>query len=89
MPTENEVLQQALLLPTSQRAHIARRVLESLDGDSMDADADAMWADEVESRASGYDRGEVTALDAEGALERARRTIGYDARAIGSSNDRT
>jgi putative addiction module component (TIGR02574 family) len=75
MLSDAEVLEQALVLPAAQRADIARKLLESLDTEPVDPGVDKAWADEVESRASAYDRGEVTALDADQVFDRARQSL--------------
>jgi putative addiction module component (TIGR02574 family) len=75
MMTEAELIEQALTLPSVQRADIARKLLESLDEGPADSDADQAWADEVEARAAAYDRGEVSAIDSEQVFDRARQSI--------------
>ena len=50
------------MLPTD-RAAVVERLLASLD--QSDAQIDALWALEAESRIAAYDAGRVTAYDAE------------------------
>ncbi len=75
MLTHAKVLEEALVLPAAQRADIARKLLESLDDEPVDPDADSLWANEIEARASAHDRGEVTALDADQVFDRAREYL--------------
>ena len=44
------ILQEALALPTEERARIAVDLIASIDGEP-DADAEAAWAEEIERRA--------------------------------------
>jgi len=76
MLSETELLERALELPATQRAAIAQRLLESLDAEAPDSDADEAWADEIERRAAAYDRGEMEASDAGEAIERVRQSLG-------------
>ena len=76
MLTETEVLQQAMELPAPQREAIAQRLLESLNFANADQRAiDEEWAEEIERRASAYDRGEVQSIDGREAIERIRQSL--------------
>ena len=59
----------ALQLATADRAHLAERLLESLDEDDQIL---AAWIGEAERRADAYDRGEIGGVDAETSLSRLR-----------------
>jgi putative addiction module component (TIGR02574 family) len=56
--TEN-VLQNALLLPVSDRAELAAALLASLDGEP-EEDVEAAWSAEIERRASRVRSGDAT-----------------------------
>jgi putative addiction module component (TIGR02574 family) len=58
------IFEQALRLPSSDRADLAERLLESLTPDA-DARIDALWAAEAEDRIAAFRRGEITAVAAE------------------------
>lgn len=75
MLSEAEVVKEALSLPAPQRAQIAGRLLESLDDEPFDPDAERLWAAEIEARAAAYDRGEVTAIDGDKVMEDARQRL--------------
>lgn len=58
------IFEQALRLPSPERADLAERLIESLAPDT-DARIDALWAAEAESRIAAYRRGELIAIPAE------------------------
>ena len=62
------IFEQALGLPSSERAELAGRLLESL-APSTDARIDALWAAEAESRIAAYHRGDISAIPAEEVFE--------------------
>ncbi|MBI3945354.1 MAG: addiction module protein [Armatimonadetes bacterium] len=53
-----EVIEEALRLSPRERAELAARLIESLDGDR-DADAEAAWSDEIARRVHELDAGLV------------------------------
>jgi len=57
-----KILQDALNLPTEERAEVAARLIESLE-EARDPDIDAAWAAEVERRCKAIDAGEAVASD--------------------------
>jgi len=59
-PAEH-LLQSALSLPPSDRADIAASLIQSLD-ETVDADADAAWAEEIKRRIEAIDNGQVTLI---------------------------
>ena len=75
MLTETELLEHVLELSPTQRAAIAQRILESLEPEEADSDADKAWADEIERRVAAYDRGETASVDAGEAVERIRQAL--------------
>jgi putative addiction module component (TIGR02574 family) len=62
----------ALQLPPSDRAHLAERLLVSLDEDD---EILAAWVEEAERRADAYERGEMEAIDFDEAIAQARARI--------------
>jgi putative addiction module component (TIGR02574 family) len=54
----NDLLNAALPLPKSDRAHLAASLLRSLDPPD-DPQADAAWAAEIERRVNSIDNGDV------------------------------
>ena len=72
MVATERVLAEALELPPIERAVVIERLFQSFDTGS-DADREARWADEVESRFAAYDRGEIKATPAEEVFARINR----------------
>lgn len=60
----NKILEEALQLPSSQRADLAERLLDSLEFDT-DERVDALWAAEAESRIAAFRGGELSAVPSE------------------------
>jgi len=54
------LLKDALSLDAPSRAELVDELLASLD--RPDAEADALWAEEAESRIDAYDRGEIKSV---------------------------
>ena len=61
------LIDQALELPASERAVVAEQLLLSLD--KPDAELDAVWASEAESRLSAYQNGQEPAIPLSEALK--------------------
>lgn len=59
----SQILEDALQLTPTDRAVVVERLLASLD--RPDAQIDALWAVEAESRIAAYEAGRVTAYEAE------------------------
>lgn len=55
------LLEEALQLPSTSRAHLASTLIRSLDNES-DADAEAAWAAEIDRRVAELDSGKVKAI---------------------------
>lgn len=73
--TETErLLTEALNLPEQDRADLAVRLLESLDGHA-DDDVDATWAKEIERRCAALDSGEAVSSDWNEVRDRIEREI--------------
>ena len=72
MARAEEHLQALLKLPVEDRAHAAKLLLESLEGD-IDADAEAAWAAEIERRLARIQSGEATLISAADAAARIQR----------------
>lgn len=62
MHDAKKVLTVALELPEHERAEIAARLLESLDGDESEG-VDEAWAREIERRCAALDSGEAVTSD--------------------------
>lgn len=65
------VLAAALRLPPNARAALAAGLIESLEDDAGDEDAEAAWSEEIRRRLAEFDAGKVTAIP----WSRARRQI--------------
>jgi putative addiction module component (TIGR02574 family) len=59
-----KILEEALRLPSSERADLAERLLDSL-AFGTDQRVDALWAAEAESRIAAFRRGELSTVPAE------------------------
>jgi putative addiction module component (TIGR02574 family) len=68
------LLDQVLSLPEQKRAEIAVRLLESLEPEAQ-ADVDAAWADEIESRCAAVDDGTLPTSDWKDVRARIERDI--------------
>ena len=73
METQLENLEaQALKLTTSERAHLAERLIASLDED---AEIEEAWAVEVERRIAEIESGRVQMISSTEAIARARESL--------------
>jgi hypothetical protein len=72
MARSEEHLEALLKMPVEDRAHAAKRLLESLEGD-VDADAEDAWAAEIERRLARIQSGEATLVSAADAAARIQR----------------
>ncbi len=73
MSTEtSRILDEALALPTNERAELAERILDSL-GDEPTQERLAKWATETESRLDAIERGELRTRPAEEVFSRLRQ----------------
>jgi len=68
------LLDQVLSLPEPKRAEFAVRLLESLEPDAQ-ADIDAAWAEEIESRCAAVDDGTLPTSDWKDVRARIERDI--------------
>jgi putative addiction module component (TIGR02574 family) len=78
MSTDNEVFTAALSLPLNARAQLAQQLIESLEVEPADPDADEAWAREIEDRISAYERGEIKARPWKEAIAEIRESLGKD-----------
>lgn len=62
----------ALQLAPTDRAHLAERLLASLDDND---EILAAWVEEAERRADAFDRGEIEGVDVDDAIAQARARI--------------
>ncbi len=66
MATKEDIFTGALNLPRDERAELAQRLLESLDGDAVpEADAEDAWDQELERRAQEILDGRVKGVPVE------------------------
>lgn len=68
------LLKEVLRLPEGDRAELAAKLIESLDGKT-DADVDAAWAEEIERRCAAVDAGKAVTSDWETVRSRIEREI--------------
>ena len=59
MRSSDEILDDALALPAEARAMIAGSLIESLDDDAPDEQADELWSAEIARRIANIDAGRV------------------------------
>ena len=57
MSTADDILNQAMQLPTDDRANLARQLLLSLEPGDFDDDAEAAWGIEIDARLAAMDNG--------------------------------
>lgn len=75
MSLNTDILARVLDLPLSERAELARRILLSLEPNDFDADAEQLWAAEIDARLAALDRGDAVPLDWRPALDRIRQSL--------------
>ena len=75
MRTPTPLLEAALALPEEERAELALRLVESLDGAGSDEGADDAWADEVAVRIEALRAGHAEIVSADEAFQAARRRL--------------
>ncbi|WP_437287551.1 addiction module protein [Sorangium sp. So ce406] len=68
------MLAEALQLPPEERADVAKRLIDSLDGPA-DEDVEAAWLAEVERRLQDVDRGTATVKPWDEVRERLARRL--------------
>jgi putative addiction module component (TIGR02574 family) len=71
--TVNQLEIAALELPAEERAHLAERILASLDGD---AGFEKEWVAEINRRLDEYETGQAGSLPGEEVFAEARRRLG-------------
>lgn len=71
LPDLKQIEAEARALSPEDRARLAESMLESLH--SPPSEIEAAWADEVERRVAGFDRGEVASYSAEDVFAQARK----------------
>ncbi|MBI2892965.1 MAG: addiction module protein [Deltaproteobacteria bacterium] len=74
MAVANKVLEEALTLPTQERARLAAELIASLD-EGEDADVEQAWAVEIQRRAEELRSGKVEAVSWEEVRERLLRRL--------------
>ncbi len=76
MDSNRAILQTALGLPEDQRAELALRLVESLDGQPA-TDVEAAWAVEVKERVDALRRGEARTRPAADVFREARERLAH------------
>lgn len=71
---KERLLDEALRLPQGDRAEMAAKLIESLDGEP-DAGIDSAWAEEIERRCAAVDAGDAVTSDWEAVRRRIEREI--------------
>ena len=66
-----QILNEALSLPPSERAQLAERLFSSLDISQQELDR--LWAEEADSRMDAYERGELKAIPANKVFKKTNR----------------
>jgi len=74
MSSNHAILQTALDLPDKERAELALRLVESLDGEPA-SDVEAAWAAEVKDRVGALRRGEARTRPAAEVFREARERL--------------
>jgi putative addiction module component (TIGR02574 family) len=82
-PTSNQLYESALSLSNDERARLADRLWESLDGDTREEVAEA-WAAEISRRIAAADRGEVKFLSHEEVWQRLEAKNGNSSDSVSS-----
>ena len=76
MTIREQVLNNALALPAEDRAFLAGQLEQSLEHEGLaSVEIGAAWTAEIERRIAAFERGEVSAADADEALARMRRFL--------------
>lgn len=73
-PEMKELLDHVLALPAEARAALASQLLESLD-EEVDANAEALWAEEIKRRVDDLDAGRVKTVPWEEVRQRLARGL--------------
>ncbi len=76
MSSDRAILQTVLDLPDKERAELALRLVESLDGAPAD-DVEAAWAAEVKDRVDALRRGEARTRPAADVFREARERLAH------------
>jgi len=71
---KDELKAEALKLPAGDRAELAHRLIESLEGLG-EGDFETAWIEEAERRYAEYQKGLITARDADAVFREARRRL--------------
>ena len=71
--TKDLLIDLTLSLPRKDRAHLAEKLLASLDDEQ--EEIDKAWLEEVERRAAALERGETKVLDGKKALRQLRARL--------------
>ena len=77
MPTASQILNDALELPSAERAEVAHQLLLSLEPDDYEdaADVDRSWAIEIKRRLEAIRSGNAQLTDWDTALRRLKKSL--------------
>ena len=75
MATADELLSDALQLPSKERARLVHELLLSLEEHAEDVGAEAAWAEELERRAEDVASGKARTYDARQVIEEVRTQL--------------
>jgi len=70
-----KIEKEALQLPANERATLAEHLLESLDGEDPDPDAEQAWIEEAERRYEEYKKDKTIGRPSEAVLRDARKRL--------------
>ena len=68
MSTPEEILKEAISLPSSEQAKLVDQLISYLD--KPDSELDKLWAEEAESRLNAYKNGDLKAVSLETVLSK-------------------
>ena len=75
MATRAQLVEELLQLPSTDRAHVARELLESLDGNDDPKEVEAAWQYEIKQRVREIERGSVELKDGPTVMNEARARL--------------
>jgi hypothetical protein len=75
LPTVEQLVEQAMALPSESRARLADLLVESLEGDDLGR-IEQLWVTEAKRRRDEIRQGKVNTVEGEEALRRVRDSVG-------------
>ena len=71
MTKNNKLLKEALVLPVKEKSELIEQLIKSLD--RPDPDIDDLWKKEVENRIDAYNKGELSSISLQEAVEKYKK----------------